>query len=422
VLPSQADPTEEPSRERVLPSQYTLGAGPAAVAVPDLDPDALYEQIVGATPSDRGLWLSPPPVRKLDRTDDRYRPTAAAARWRQQSTRDALKMLEYKGDLNGLDGPHLNVEQLVRDDFTLIIIDDRKAADDYQKGLEATYRTCDELKDRFGFRDERKSFVLLFAGVDGAPPEIVTVVAIGTEALRTAFVENGGVRHAEELVRGGQAYLYSSERGETSSRGWMAMFGLREPRFKNEDQKRKIGGGAGVYAHKNKEKVLKDAAYLRGASFMALFLSTFELLYTPERHVARVLLSDAINAPPICQGISRWRAAAATIAMSLGYACRLHTDRSGKTINETIVWPPLTDPPADWRFAIACAGILVDLTGPGGVFVTLSGYSTVHGTLESARRRDHKGMGFAAVLRELLVKVDTRDALAVGPKKKARVG
>ena len=45
----------------------------------------------------------------------------------------------------------------------------------------------------------------------------------------------------------------------------------------------------------------------------------------------------------------------------------------------------------------------------------------MHGTLESARRRDHKGMGFAAVLRELLVKVDTRDALAVGPKKKARV-
>ena len=199
------------------------------------------------------------------------------------------------------------------------------------------------------------------------------------------------------------------------------MFGLREPRFKNEDQKRKIGGGAGVYAHKNKEKVLKDAAYLRGASFMALFLSTFELLYTPERHVARVLLSDAINAPPICQGISRWRAAAATIAMSLGYACRLHTDRSGKTINETIVWPPLADPPADWRFAIACAGILVDLTGPGGVFVTLSGYATVHGTLKSARRPNHGGMGFAAVLRELLVKVDTRDALAVGPKKKARV-
>ena len=107
--------------------------------------------------------------------------------------------------------------------------------------------------------------------------------------------------------------------------------------------------------------------------------------------------------------------------MSLGYACRLHTDRSGKTINETIVWPPLKDPPADWRFAIACAGILVDLTGPGGVFVTLSGYATVHGTLKSARRPNHGGMGFAAVLRELLVKVDTRDALAVGPKK-SRVG
>ena len=333
-------------------------------------------------------------------------------------------MLEYKGDQSRLDCPHLNVEQLVRDDATLIIIEDRDAAERFQEELETTYRTCDELKDRFCFRDVRKSFVLLYAGVDGAAPEIVAVVAIGTGPLRRAFVENGGegVRHAEELVRGGQAYLYSSERGETSSQGWMAMFGLREPRFKNEDQKRKVGGGVGVFAHKKKDKVLKDAAYLRGASFMALFLSTFELLYTPERHVARVLLSDAINAPPICQGISRWRAAMATIAMSLGYACRLHTDRSGKTINETIVWPPLKDPPADWRFAIACAGILVDLTGPGGVFVTLSGYATVHGTLKSARRPNHGGMGFAAVLRELLVKVDTRDALAVGPKKKSRVG
>ena len=422
---SQADPTEEPSRERELPSQYTLGEGPAAVAVPDFEPNSIHEWIVAPTPSDkvRKPDARPPPVLEIDRTDDRYRRMAAAARWPQQSTRDALGMLEYKGDWSRLDCPHLNIEQLVRDDFTLIIIEDRDAAETFQEELKTTYRTCDELKDRFCFRDVRKSFVLLYAGVDGGAPEIVAVVAIGTGPLRRAFVENGGegVRHAEEFVRGGKAYLSPSNRGETSTQGWMGAIGLREPRFKNDDQKRKIGGGVGVYAHKKKDKVLNDAPYLRGASFMALFLSTFELLYTPERHVARVLLSDAINAPPICQGISRWRAAMATIAMSIGYACQLHTDRSGKTINETIVWPPLEDPPADWRFAIACAGILVDLTGPGGVFVTLSGYATVHGTLKSARRPDHDGMGFAAVLRELLVKVDTRDALAVGPKK-SRVG
>ena len=76
--------------------------------------------------------------------------------------------------------------------------------------------------------------------------------------MRRAFVENGGegVRHAEELVRGGKAYLSPSNRGETSSQGWMGMYGLREPRFKNDDQKRKVGGGVGVYAHKRKDKVL----------------------------------------------------------------------------------------------------------------------------------------------------------------------
>ena len=43
--------------------------------------------------------------------------------------------------------------------------------------------------------------------------------------------------------------------------------------------------------------------------------------------------------------------------MSSGYACKLHTDKSGKTINETIVWPPR---PTDWRRSRRS---LVDLTG-----------------------------------------------------------
>ena len=98
VLPSQADPTEEPSRERELPSQYTLGNGPAAVAVPDFEPNKIHEWIVEPKPSDkvRKPDARPPPVLELDRTDDRYHRIAAAARWPQQSTRDALKMLEYK--------------------------------------------------------------------------------------------------------------------------------------------------------------------------------------------------------------------------------------------------------------------------------------------------------------------------------------
>ena len=47
-----------------------------------------------------------------------------------------------------------------------------------------------------------------------------------------------------------------------------------------------------------------------------LFLSTLEMFYAPERYAARVLMSEALNIPPICQGIPRSLAAMATMAMS----------------------------------------------------------------------------------------------------------
>ena len=142
----------------------------------------------------------------------------------QDATRAALEMLEYKGDQSRLDCPHLNVEQPVRDDATLIIIEDRDAAEAFQDELDTTYRTCDELKDRFCFRDVRKSFVLLTPARGGAS-EIAAVVALGTGPLRRAFVENGGegVRYAEEFVRGGKAYLSPSNRGETTLKGGCAL-------------------------------------------------------------------------------------------------------------------------------------------------------------------------------------------------------
>ena len=103
------------------------------------------------------------------------------------------------------------------------------------------------------------------------------------------------------------------------------LYGPYEPRFKKDDQKRKIGGGVRLYAHKKKDKVLNDAPSEAPAS--GAFSVDVRIALHAERHAARVLLSDAINAADL-PGHSRWRAAMATIAMSIA-ACQLHTDRSG---------------------------------------------------------------------------------------------
>ena len=307
---------------------------------------------------------------------------------------------------------------MLRDQCFKVLVVSKAAAERYQKHLKDTqkYYDRDTLKRCYGFVDTSDSFVGLFEGDDGAPPEIVAVVANCTSETRAAFGAEG-VRRARDAVDGGMKYLKLANRGNVSNGRKMVLVGMRKPRFPKGKQKRKRDGGVGPYKHDPRAK--EDYAYLGGVCNTVARLSILEEFYAPERHVARVLLSEALNIPPICQGIPRSLAPMATMALSRGYACKLHTDKSGKTINETIVWPPMKDPPADWRFAIACFGRIVDLTGPGGVFVTLSGYRTVHGTLVS-RRPDHGGMGFAAVLKENLINVAVRDALALGPKKKSR--
>ena len=418
--PARGDSSQEPepSQGEVAPEPYSQ-QGPSEVQVRSFDAAALWDRISKATPPTR-LRKPPPPVEVLDSTDPRWWRYLEDAKWKNDEVQRGLDKVEFAGDRSGLDCRHLPPLAVLRDEGFRALVVDEEAAKNFQKHLKGTYYDSDTLKRCYGFVDTSYSFVGLYKGVDGAPPEIVAVVANGTSVTREAFVarDHEGVHRARDAVTGGIKYLNLAKRGNVSNVGKMVLVGARKPRMPKSDNKRKRAKGVGLYKHDPRAK--DDKSYILGFFNMATALTTLEMVYAPERHAARVLMSEALNIPAICQGIPRSLAAMATMAMSLGYACRLHTDKSGKTINETIVWPPLANPPTDWRFAIACFGRLVDLTGSDGVFVTLSGYRTVHGTVVSSKRPDHRGMGFAAVLKENLINVAVRDALALGPKKKSR--
>ena len=351
------------------------------------DAAALWDRISKATPPPR-LRLPPPPVEVLDSTQDRWWQILEAAKWKNDEVRLGLDKVEFAGDRSGLDCRHLPPLAVLRDQGFKALVVDEDAANNFQKHLKGTYYDSDTLIHCYGFEVTSYSWVGLYKGVDGAPPEIVAVVANGTSVTHEAFVERDheGVHRARDAITGGKRYLNGAKRGNVSDVGDMFLVGARKPRFANGEQKRKRAKGVGLYKHDPRAK--DDKSYIMGVYFIAALLSALEMFYAPERYAARVLMSEALNIPPICQGIPRSLAALATMAISSGYACKLHTDKSGKTINETIVWPPLANPPTDWRFAIACFGRLVDLTGSDGVFVTLSGYRTVHGTVVSTKRPD----------------------------------
>ena len=416
---TQDESSQEPESQGEVPPEPYSQQGPSGVEVSSFDAGALWDRISKATPPPR-LRLPPPPVEVLDSTQDRWWQILEAAKWKNDEVRRGLDKVKFAGDRSGLDCRHLPPLAVLRDQGFKALVVDEDAANNFQKHLKGTNYDSETLIHCYGFEVTSYSWVGLYKGVDGAPPEIVAVVANGTSVTHEAFVERDheGVHRARDAITGGKRYLNGAKRGNVSDVGDMFLVGARKPRFVKGEQKRKRAKDVGLYKHDPRAK--DDRSYIMGVYFIAALLSALEKFYAPERYAARVLMSEALNIPPICQGIPRSLAAMATMAMSSGYACKLHTDKSGKTINETIVWPPLANPPTDWRFAIACFGRLVDLTGSDGVFVTLSGYRTVHGTVVSSNRPDHRGMGFAAVLKENLINVAVRDALALGPKKKSR--
>ena len=416
---TQDESSQEPESQGEVPPEPYSQQGPSGVEVSSFDAGALWDRISKATPPPR-LRLPPPPVEVLDSTQDRWWQILEAAKWKNDEVRRGLDKVKFAGDRSGLDCRHLPPLAVLRDQGFKALVVDEDAANNFQKHLKGTNYDSETLIHCYGFEVTSYSWVGLYKGVDGAPPEIVAVVANGTSVTHEAFVERDheGVHRARDAITGGKRYLNGAKRGNVSDVGDMFLVGARKPRIPKGEQKRKRAKGVGLYKHDPRAK--DDRSYIMGVYFIAALLSALEKFYAPERYAARVLMSEALNIPPICQGIPRSLAAMATMAMSSGYACKLHTDKSGKTINETIVWPPLANPPTDWRFAIACFGRLVDLTGSDGVFVTLSGYRTVHGTVVSSNRPDHRGMGFAAVLKENLINVAVRDALALGPKKKSR--
>jgi hypothetical protein len=66
--------------------------------------------------------------------------------------------------------------------------------------------------------------------------------------------------------------------------------------------------------------------------------------------------------------------------------------------------------------------LLVDLSGPGGVYVTLNASRTVFGTLRSEIRPNHDGIGVADILKINMLSEEVVDAFEGGCKKRPTLG
>ena len=90
-----------------------------------------------------------------------------------------LDKVKFAGDQSGLDCRHLPPLAVLRDQGFKALVVDEDAAKDFQKHLKGTYYDSDTLIHCYGFEVTSYSWVGLYKGVDGAPPEIVAVVANG---------------------------------------------------------------------------------------------------------------------------------------------------------------------------------------------------------------------------------------------------
>ena len=185
--PALGDSSQEPESQGEVPPEPYSQQGPSGVEVSSFDAGALWDRISKATPPPR-LRLPPPPVEVLDSTQDRWWQILEAAKWKNDEVRRGLDKVKFAGDRSGLDCRHLPPLAVLRDQGFKALVVDEDAANNFQKHLKGTYYDSNTLIHCYGFEVTSYSWVGLYKGVDGAPPEIVAVVANGTSVTHEAFV------------------------------------------------------------------------------------------------------------------------------------------------------------------------------------------------------------------------------------------
>ena len=206
----------------------------------------------------------------------------------------------------------------------------------------------------------------------------------------------------------------------------MYMIGALVRRWTAEElKKRKKRGSGRIDTYRINRAAAAEAnydGYISPLETVRRIMAAFEAAVSPRLHRARLAVSAAINAPAIVGGFPREIGPSVTLALSQGYVSSQHLDSSGKWAWESIAWPPCRRAPSDWTFAIPGAGLLVDLSGPGGVYVTLNASRTVHGTLRSEISPDHDGIGIADILKHDMLSRNVVDAFEGGCKKRPALG
>ena len=206
----------------------------------------------------------------------------------------------------------------------------------------------------------------------------------------------------------------------------MFMAGALVRRWTAEElKKRKKRGNGRIDTYRINRAAAAEAnydGYISPLETVLTIMAALEAAVSPRLHRARLAVSAAINAPAIVGGFPWEIGPSVTLALSQGYVSSQHLDSSGKWAWESIAWPPCRRAPSDWTFAIPGAGLLVDLSGPGGVYVTLNASRTVHGTLRSEICPDHDGIGIADILKHNMLSRNVVDAFEGGCKKRPALG
>ena len=323
----------------------------------------------------------------------------------------------------------IDLKRLNAEGYDIILVD-RGASIAYQRQFKDTKQDFarTELERKYGHTVVRKPCVVAYSTDNGVPLEtyeVVAVVAINTATTRAAWTP-AAVDQVEVLLDTMKGHHNPAKRGSNTRSGKMFMAGALVRRWTAEElKKRKKRGNGRIDTYRINRAAAAEAnydGYISPLETVLTIMAALEAAVSPRLHRARLAVSAAINAPAIVGGFPREIGPSVTLALSQGYVSSQHLDSSGKWAWESIAWPPCRRAPSDWTFAIPGAGLLVDLSGPGGVYVTLNASRTVHGTLRSEICPDHDGIGIADILKHDMLSRNVVDAFEGGCKKRPALG